>query len=73
MLQEVAVAERFCANKAAFEVRVDNACALRGLEACVERPGAAFLFAGGKERAQQDADHFVKQINGELNYGTILG
>ena len=21
----------------------------------------------------KDADHFVKQINGELNYGTILG
>ena len=57
MLQEVFVAEGFGADEAAFEVGVDHACALRSLVARVERPGAAFLFAGGKERAE--AEDFV--------------
>ena len=57
VLQEVGVAERFGADETAFEVGVDDACALRGLVARVERPGAAFLFACGKERAE--AQDFV--------------
>ena len=54
MLQEVAVAQGFGANKAALEVGVNHACALRGLVACMERPSAAFLFAGGKEGAEPE-------------------
>ena len=61
MLQEVAVAQGFGADEAAFEVGVNHACALRGLVACVERPGAAFLFACGKEGAE--TEDFVTLAN----------
>ncbi len=57
MLQEVGVAESFSTDESAFKVRVDDAGTLRSLVASVERPGAAFLFAGGKESAE--AEDFV--------------
>ena len=52
VLEEVGVAQSFCADEAAFEVGVNHACALRSLVACMERPSAAFLFACGKEGSE---------------------
>ena len=61
MLQEVFVAQGFGADKAAFEVGVNHAGALRSLVASMERPGAAFLFAGSEERTE--AEDFVTLAN----------
>ena len=47
MLEEVGIAQCFCADETAFEVRVDDACALRGLEACV-----GFLLDVGTARVE---------------------
>ena len=54
MLQEVGVAKRLGADEAPFKVGVDHAGALRSLVACMECPGAAFLFTCGKEGAQPE-------------------
>ena len=61
VLQEIAVAQGFGADEAAFEVSVNHACALWCLVACMERPGTAFLFACGKEGAE--TEDFVTLAN----------
>lgn len=65
VLNEIVVAHRFGADKAALEVGVDHARRLRRSETTLDRPGAHFLHASGEvglqiEQLVARADHAVE-------------
>src|SRR5262245_26275694 len=55
-LEVVVIGDRFGADEAALEVRMDHACRLRGARALGDGPGARLLRADGEER------HEVQQV-----------